>query len=84
MGHHTCKLLEDFMERLYRYSSLAAPELLKEKKVYGIQHILMRPLYAFINMYVLRPGSVERYCRFMISVFYAFYPFLKHIKLREL
>lgn len=84
MEHHTYKSLEDFMERLDRYSTLAAQELFKEKRTYGIQHILFRPLYTFINMYVLRLGFIEGYYGFLLSVLYAFYTFLKYIKLREL
>ena len=84
MEHHTYKSLEDFMARLDRYSTLAARELSKEKKTYGIQHILFRPFYTFINMYILRLGFIEGYYGFVLSVLYAFYTFLKYIKLREL
>jgi len=84
MEHHTYKSLEDFMNRLDRYSTLAAKELLKEKKTYGILHIVFRPLYTFISMYFLRLGFLEGYYGFFLSVLYAFYTFLKYIKLREL
>lgn len=84
MEHHTYKSLEDFMERLDRYSTLAAQELLKENKAYGILHIMFRPLYTFISMYLLRLGFLEGYYGFVISVLYAFYTFLKYTKLREL
>ncbi|HOU52250.1 MAG TPA: glycosyltransferase family 2 protein, partial [Smithella sp.] len=84
MEHHTYKSLEDFMKRLDRYSTLAAQELLKEKKTYGILHIVFRPLYTFISMYFLRLGFLEGYYGFILSVLYAFYTFLKYIKLREL
>ncbi len=53
MEHYTYKSLEDFMARLDRYSTLAAQELLKEKKTYGILHIMFRPFYTFINMYYI-------------------------------
>lgn len=84
MEHHTYKSLEDFMKRLDRYSTLAAKELLKEKKTYGIFHIVFRPAYTFINMYLLRLGFLEGYYGFVLSVLYAFYTFLKYIKLLEL
>ncbi|HQI73138.1 MAG TPA: glycosyltransferase family 2 protein [Smithella sp.] len=84
MEHHTYKSLEDFMKRLDRYSTLAAQELLKEKKTYGILHIVFRPFYTFISMYLLRLGLLEGYYGFVLSVLYAFYTFLKYIKLREL
>jgi glycosyltransferase involved in cell wall biosynthesis len=84
MEHYTYKSLEDFMSRLDRYSTLAAQELLKGKKTYGILHIVFRPFYTFISMYLLRLGFLEGYYGFVISVLYAFYTFLKYIKLREL
>ena len=84
MEHHTYRSLEDFMKRLDRYSALAAKELLKEKKTYGIFHIVFRPAYTFVNMYLLRLGFLEGYYGFVLSVLYAFYTFLKYIKLREL
>lgn len=84
MEHHTYRSLGDFMERLDRYSTLAAQELLKERKRYGIHHILLRPPFTFINMYVFRAGFLEGYYGLILSVLYAFYTFLKYIKLREL
>lgn len=84
MEHHTYKSLDEFMSRLDRYSTLAAQELLKEKKSYGILHIVFRPFYTFISMYLLRLGFLEGYYGFVLSVLYAFYTFLKYIKLREL
>jgi glycosyltransferase involved in cell wall biosynthesis len=84
MEHHTYKSLEDFMKRLDLYSTLAAQQMLKEKKIYGILHIIFRPLYTFISMYFLRLGFLEGYYGFILSVLYAFYTFLKYIKLREM
>ncbi len=84
MEHHTYKSLEDFMKRLDRYSTLAAQEMLKEKKTYSILHIVFRPIFTFISMYFLRLGFLEGYYGFILSVLYAFYTFLKYIKLREM
>lgn len=84
MEHHTYKSLEDFMKRLDRYSTLAAQELFKEKKTYGILHIMFRPIFTFISMYFLRLGFLEGYYGFVLSVLYSFYTFLKYIKLREM
>lgn len=84
MEHYTYTSLKGFMERLDRYSTLAAQELLKEQKRYGIHHILFRPPFTFINMYVVRAGFLDGYYGFVLSVLYAFYTFLKYIKLREL
>ncbi len=84
MEHHTYKSIGDFMGRLDRYSTLAARELLKENKRYGMHHIIFRPVYTFVNMYIMRFGIFEGYYGFILSVFYSFYTFSKYVKLREL
>jgi len=84
MEHYTYRSISDYLQRLDLYSTLAARELLKEKKVYGIHHILFRPLFTFFSMFILRTGFLEGYYGFMLSVLYAFYTFSKYIKLREL
>jgi len=84
MEHHTYKSIEDFIGRLDRYSTLAALELLKENRRYGMHHIIFRPIYTFVNMYLMRFGILEGYYGFILSVFYSFYTFSKYVKLREL
>lgn len=82
--HDTYKTISDYIQRLDRYSTLAAKELSKDNRTYGIHHIILRPLYTFINMYIMRGGFLEGYYGFMLSVLYSFYAFSKYIKLREL
>jgi len=84
MEHHTYTSITEFMKRLDHYSTLAARELLKENKTYGIHHIIFRPIYTFVYMYIIRSGFLEGYYGFILSVFYSFYTFSKYIKLREL
>jgi len=84
MEHHTYRSIDDFMGRLDRYSTLAARELLKENRRYGMHHIIFRPIYTFFNMYIMRFGILEGYYGFILSVFYSFYTFSKYVKLREL
>lgn len=82
--HYTYRSISDYLQRLDRYSTLAARELLKENKTYGMLHIAFRPSYTFLNMFILRAGFWEGYHGFILSVLYAFYTFSKYIKLREL
>jgi glycosyltransferase involved in cell wall biosynthesis len=84
MEHYTYKSISDYLKRLDRYSTLAARELLKEKKRYGMHHIVFRPLYTFFHMYVIRLGFLDGYFGFMLSILYSFYTFSKYTKLREL
>jgi len=84
MEHYTYRSISDYLLRLDKYSTLAAKELLKENKTYGIQHMIFRPLFTFLNMFILRAGFLEGYYGFILSILYAFYTFSKYIKLREL
>ncbi len=84
MEHYTYKTISDYLQRLDRYSALAAKELLKEKKRYGIHHIVFRPLYTFFHMYIIRLGFLDGYLGFTLSILYSFYTFSKYTKLREL
>ena len=84
LEHYTYKTISDYIQRLDHYSTLAAKELLRENKIYGIHHIILKPLYTFINMYIIRLGLLEGYYGFMLSALYSFYTFSKYIKLREL
>jgi glycosyltransferase involved in cell wall biosynthesis len=84
MVHNTYKTISDYITRLDRYSTLAANELQKEKRKYGLWHIVLRPMYTFIHMYIIRLGFLEGYYGFILSLLYSFYTFAKYIKLREL
>jgi glycosyltransferase involved in cell wall biosynthesis len=84
MEHYTYTSISDYLQRLDRYSTLAARELFKENKTYGMLHIIFRPVYTFLNMFVLRAGFWEGYHGFILSVLYGFYTFSKYIKLKEL
>jgi glycosyltransferase involved in cell wall biosynthesis len=84
MEHHTYRSLSDFMERLERYSSLAAQEMQKEGRVFRLRDILLRPPVTFLQMYFLRAGFLEGYYGFLLSVLYSFYTLLKYSRLREI
>jgi glycosyltransferase involved in cell wall biosynthesis len=84
LEHHTYDSLGDFIERMDRYSTLAAQEMDRENRRYRFIDLLFRPPFTFLQMYLLRSGFLEGYLGFQLSVFYAFYTFLKYSKLKEL
>jgi len=84
MEHHTYRSLSDFMERLERYSNLAAQEMQKGGRISHLRDILLRPPLTFLQMYVLKAGFLEGYYGFLLSGLYSFYTLLKYTKLREL
>lgn len=82
--HETYRSLSDFFQRMDRYSSLAAGEMLREGRKFRLIDPVFRPPFTFLQMYVLRAGFLEGYLGMVLSVLYSYYTFAKYIKLREL
>ncbi len=72
------------MERLERYTTLAAEEAFKAGKRGGLLDMTLRPMFTFMKMYLLRRGFLEGSLGFTISGLYAMYTYVKYAKLREL
>jgi len=84
MEHKTYHSLSDFLQRMDRYSTLAAREMQKEGKTCRWTDSLLRPPFTFLQMYLLRVGFLEGYMGFLLAVLYSFYTFAKYSKLKEL
>jgi glycosyltransferase involved in cell wall biosynthesis len=82
--HRTYRSLSDFLQRMDRYSTLAAQEMQQEGKKVRQSDLLFRPPFTFLQMYVLRTGFLEGYMGFLLSTLYSFYTFTKYTKLREM
>jgi glycosyltransferase involved in cell wall biosynthesis len=82
--HFTYKDTSDFIERMNRYSSLGAEELLRKGKRVSALDLLVRPSFTFFKMYVLRCGCLDGGLGFRLAVLYAMYTFSKYAKLAEL
>ncbi|MBI3016366.1 MAG: glycosyltransferase family 2 protein [Candidatus Tectomicrobia bacterium] len=81
--HHTYESLSDYIERLNRYSSLAAEELIREGKSVGSHRLYLDPLGAFLKTYVLRLGFLEGELGLSIALGTAYYTFAKYFKARR-
>ncbi len=82
--HYTIESIEDHINRINRYSSLAAADMLeKGKKVHGYS-LWIRPLGRFFKMYVLKSGWRDGYWGYIICRNSAYSIFLRYAKLREL
>ena len=82
--HETYHSVGDFLQRMDRYSTLAAREMDQEGKQFRIFDLLFRPPFTFFQMYLIRLGFLEGYWGFLLSGLYSFYTFTKYSKLREL
>ncbi len=82
--HYTYRNASDYVLRMDRYSNLAAQELLESGKRPTVSAIVLRPLYTFFKMYVLKAGFRDGIKGFFLAASYAYYTLLKYFKLKEL
>ena len=82
--HETYRSLSDYLQRMDRYSTLAAVEMYHQQRKFHLVDLIFRPPFTFFQMYLLRAGFLEGYKGWILSVLYAFYTFTKYIKLKEM
>jgi len=84
LKHFTYTDISDYLQRMNRYSTLAAAEMHKSGETVGPLAFLIKPLATFIKMYVIRKGFLEGFLGLVLSMLYAQYTFCKYAKLAEL
>ncbi|QOX78001.1 glycosyltransferase family 2 protein [Trichlorobacter lovleyi] len=82
--HYTYNGVGDYLERMNRYSRLAAEEYHRAGKTAGLFSMLVKPVATFIKMYLLRRGFLDGRSGLVLSLLYAVYTFCKYAKLSEL
>lgn len=82
--HYTYNGVGDYLERMNRYSTLAAEEYHRAGKTAGLFRMLVTPVATFIKMYLLRRGFLDGRTGLVLSLLYAVYTFCKYAKLSEL
>jgi glycosyltransferase involved in cell wall biosynthesis len=83
MEHQTYSSVADYLERMERYSRLAAREI-PGKGPWSRWHTLtLRPPLTFLSMYLLQRGFLDGTKGFFLAVSYAYYTFLKYYRYYE-
>lgn len=82
--HYTDKTIHHYFSKLNRYTSLAARDMQDRNRKVSLMGILIRPVFMFFKMFVLKAGCLDGIQGFLLAVFSAFYIFVKYTKLREL
>ena len=82
--HYTYNGVGDYLERMNRYSTLAAEEYHRAGKTAGLFQMLIKPVATFIKMYLLRRGVLDGRTGLVLSLLYTVYTFCKYAKLSEL
>ncbi|HEX3072103.1 MAG TPA: glycosyltransferase family 2 protein [Ignavibacteriales bacterium] len=83
MEHYTDPSIKHYYSKFNKYTTLAAEELERRGKKFRITDILLRPLFLFIKMYILRGGFLDGMQGLMLAIFSANYVFTKYCKLWE-
>lgn len=81
--HFTYRDTADFLDRMNRYSTLAAREMARAGKRVSSLDLLFRPAFTFFRMFVLKRGFLDGTLGFRLAILYAAYTFAKYAKLGE-
>ena len=79
--HLTHRSVRDQVERLNRYSDLAARRAHEQGRRFSLVRMLVGPAAAFVKMYVIKGGALEGVRGLVAAVDHAHYVFLKSAKL---
>lgn len=82
--HLTYRSIHEFLDRMNRYTDLAAATLDAKGERFSVAGLLIRPPAAFFKYYVLRRGALDGMRGLVASVGAGAYVFLKLAKLWEL
>jgi glycosyltransferase involved in cell wall biosynthesis len=81
--HESYRSIGDAVARLNRYSDLAASELAPAGRGGSLVDLLVRPVWRFVSMYLLRAGFLDGWRGLVLAGLHAHYVFLRAAKVRE-
>ena len=84
LEHYTYDSVSAFVQRMDRYSGLAAEELRRAGARFRPWDLLVRPLHAAARMYLLKGGFRDGMPGLVLAGLYGAYTFAKYVKLWEL
>jgi len=76
--------IDDHVQRINRFTTIAASELKKNGERWRVTDALARPAFRFFRSYILQRGFLEGFAGFYVAVAAAVYVFLRYAKLWEL
>ncbi len=83
VSHYSYKKIDDFLQKMIKYSSLFA-EQNKNKKKSSLTKAIFHGFFAFFKSYILKKGFLAKKEGFIISVYHANVAFYKYLKLLEI
>jgi glycosyltransferase involved in cell wall biosynthesis len=82
--HHSYQGLGDVIQRLDRYTDLAALDLHEQGQPFRVTALLLRPVGRFLRNYVLKQGFRDGIPGLIMAVSYAYSVFVREAKLWEM
>jgi glycosyltransferase involved in cell wall biosynthesis len=83
LEHYSFRDLVDHLDRVNRYTTLAARQMHEAGRRAGLFDLLVHPAAAFLRNYILRRGVMDGTAGLIISIINAYSVFLKFAKLWE-
>ncbi len=83
LNHYTDPNIDHYFRKFNNYTSLASAELIAKNKKFRITDIIIRPIFMFIKMYILKQGFLDGLQGFILAVYSSLYVFTKYAKLWE-
>ena len=85
LKHYTYASFDEYMEKMNKYATIGAIDRKqKGKKCYVIKDLILRPIFAFFKMYIIKLGILEGWLGFVLCLNYANYTLNKYAKLKML
>jgi glycosyltransferase involved in cell wall biosynthesis len=81
--HHSYRDVSDFLRRADRYATLAAEEWSASGRPFRRSQLVTAPLGRFLSMYLLHRGFLDGWRGFLLAVLYAYYVFIRSVKIWE-
>lgn len=75
--------LKQFLAKMDRYSDLMAKRMVEQGRRFRAHQLVTHPLFTFVKMYLLRRGFLDGLQGFILSGLYAYYTFIKYVRLWE-
>ena len=81
LNHYTYKDFDSFILKKNKVALLQAEMLASKNKKVTPFRLFIKPLYRFINHYILRLGFLDGFAGFFIASFYAYTIFTRYVRL---
>lgn len=82
--HFTCSSLSEHLKTMDQYTTLAAQQLVSQKKKIGWNELVIDPAWAFWRSYIFQRGFLDGFEGLTIAQMAALYTFLKYAKARNM